>query len=75
MRRTALLALAAAAAAPLLAAAPARASIYCGPFGPIENAWGPVCTVKCALTASPEIDPKSPRPVSGVFDDPCWFQD
>lgn len=73
MRRTLLL-LAAALAAPLLAA-PASANIYCGEFGPIDNAYGPVCTVKCAMTADPQVDPSSKPPVRGLFDDPCWIQD
>lgn len=62
-RRPALLLLAAAAAAPLFASAPADASIYCGSFGPIERAWGPVCGVKCTVENPPQIDPSKVPPV------------
>lgn len=72
-RRTALL-LAAAAAAPLLGAAPASASVYCGSFGPIERAFGPVCTVKCAYENPPQVDPSGVPPVRFV-EAPCMYED
>lgn len=70
MRRLLLLAL----VAPLLSVAPARAGIYCEDLGPIEG-YGAVCTVRCAMTADPRIDPSSTPPVRGIKDDPCWIQD
>ena len=60
MRRLSLLVLAAAAAGPLLAGAPARANVYCADLGPVPG-YGPVCTVRCALKAD--------------LRDPCWIQD
>ena len=71
MRRIALLVLA---AAPLLSVAPADASIYCGRFGPIENAWGPVCAVKCSYENPPVVDPSRVPP---VYQPPaaCFYED
>ena len=72
MRRLLLLVLA---AAPLLATAPARANVYCADLGPVPG-YGPVCTVRCAMTAVPEeVDPSPKDLVRGMLDDPCWIQD
>lgn len=75
MRRTPMLVLAAAVAAPLfLSAAPAGASVYCGTLvGPIQ-ASGPVCTVKCALATDFTVDPTGHPPVQGL-QAPCFTQD
>ena len=74
MRRTLTLLLAAAAAAPLLAAAPAGASVYCGSFGPVRQAFGPLCTVKCAMNNPPVVDPSHVPPVylPGAS---CYYED
>lgn len=74
MRRSVRLLLAAAAAAPLLGSAPAGASVYCGSFGPIRQAFGPLCTVKCAMNNPPEVNPGSKPPVH-VPAAPCYFED
>lgn len=74
MRRPLTLLLAAAAAAPLLASGPADASVYCGSFGPIRQAFGPMCAVKCFLNNPPEVDPGS-RPPVHVPMAPCYFED
>jgi hypothetical protein len=74
IRRVTLLAVAAAVAAPLLAAAPAEASVYCGRLGPVEQAFGPLCTVKCALANPPVVDPTRTVPVylPGAS---CYYED
>lgn len=74
MRRPVLLLVAAAAAAPLFATAPANASIYCGEFGPIRQAFGPICTVKCAYNNPPVVDPTRVPPVY-LPDASCYWED
>lgn len=71
MRRLALLLVAAGA----LASAPAaNAGLYCADVLGIEGSgFGPVCTVTCAATADPRVDPKHPD-VSGQIP-PCMFLD
>lgn len=71
MRRLVLL-LAVALASPTFA--PANAGIYCEPTGPLPGEE-PFCTVRCAMTADPRVDPSSTPPVTGLRDDPCWTQD
>lgn len=62
MRRVTALLIAAAAAAPLLASAPAEASIYCAPrYGIPITGRQPFCSVWCAMTLD--------------LTDPCWIQD
>lgn len=70
MRRTVLLVLGAAVAAPLLASAPAGANPYCGWIGPVQ-AVGPICTVKCAMGLG--VDPTSRPYVTG--DTSCFVTD
>lgn len=53
-RRLALGLVAVSAAASL--AAPAQASLYCSPIGPVPG-YGPVCTVKCLLGGA-DVDVK-----------------
>lgn len=72
-RRAALLVLAAGVAAPLFAA-PASASIYCGSFGPVKEAFGPICTVKCAYNNPPVYDPSHVPPVY-LPDASCYWED
>lgn len=74
MRRSIGLLLAAAAAAPLLSTAPADASIYCGSFGPIRQAFGPMCAVKCFLNNPPEVSLSNNPPVY-IPTPPCYFED
>ena len=72
MRRMLLLAVAAAA---LAAAAPsASANLYCKDVLGIEGSgYGPVCTVTCAASANPHIDPNDPD-LRGQLP-PCMFTD
>lgn len=74
MRRPILLLLAAAAAAPLFATPPASASLYCGPFLVVEQAFGPLCTVKCAMNNPPVVDPSRVPPVY-LPDASCYYED
>lgn len=71
MRRAILLLLAAGAVAPL---APANASVYCGEFGPIRNAFGPVCALKCTYENPPVVDP-SRVPPAYLPDASCYYED
>jgi hypothetical protein len=68
LRRTALLLVAATAAALLSSAPAAQASTVCEDVGPVP-ARAPVCTVTCALKTRVEVKPPS------VTFDPCWWQD
>lgn len=72
MRRVLLLAVAAAA---LGSAAPsANAGLYCADVLGIEGSgFGPVCTVTCAASADPHVDPDEPD-VRGQIP-PCMFLD
>lgn len=70
--RPGLLALAGAVAAALLAPA-AGASTGCAPVGPVPG-YGPVCTVTCALSSEPAVDPHGKPPVTPGLQ-PCWNQD
>lgn len=72
MRRALLLLVAAGVAAPLVQTA--SASIYCGSFGPIENAWGPVCGVKCLYNNPPVVDPNHVPPVY-LPPASCYYED
>lgn len=74
MRRPIQFLLAAAAAAPLLAAGPAQASVYCGEFGPIRQAFGPMCAVKCLMNNPPVYDPSHKPPVY-LPDAACYYED
>jgi hypothetical protein len=66
---------------PLLAAAAfavsfaphASANPYCAGVGPVRGT-GPVCTVKCALTLRPSLDPTGVPPVAGTSA-PCMWED
>jgi hypothetical protein len=58
MRRTTALLLTAAAAASFASASPANATVNCQDLGPLPG-WGPVCTVRCAMTVQPEVNPKN----------------
>ncbi|HEU0132954.1 MAG TPA: hypothetical protein VFQ85_18385 [Mycobacteriales bacterium] len=66
-----LLALAVAAAA--ATAARASASTVCSDVGPVPG-YGPVCTVTCALTSRPYVDPTRTPPASLGFQ-PCMSTD
>lgn len=66
MRRTTALLLAAVAAASLASASPADASVTCKDLGPLPG-WGPVCTVRCAMTVQPEVNPKDLGATLGSF--------
>lgn len=72
--RPALLALAGTAAGVVALLTPAaNASTTCAPVGPVPG-YGPVCTVTCALSSEPAVDPHGKPPVSPGLQ-PCWWQD
>jgi hypothetical protein len=54
-------------------ATPASANVYCEGVGPVRG-FGPVCTVRCAATLRPAVDPSRVPPVTGLSA-PCMWED
>lgn len=52
-------------------AAPSHANVYCEGVGPVEG-FGPVCTVRCASTLRPGVNPTTVPPVTGTQASCMW---